>query len=459
MTRRRIVLLLLISMPLAAQAERPKLTTAPRFEEDYRFLADPATRTDLFDPIKYLPLSPDGETYLSLGGELRQRSENFFTNPLFGLNGLDADHYLLHRALLHADLHVTRHFRSFVQIGHTRVWGKDGALAPIDESGVDLQQGFIEPMLPLGEDARLSLRAGRQEISLGSQRMVSVREGPNLRQSFDGVRGLYAGGGQSLSLFAVRPIALDQHDFDDGSDETQGFWGAYGVTPVGAGLSADLYYLGLDREEARFAEGVATERRHSLGTRLWGTRGALDYNFEFVYQFGRFGTGDLRAWTAASDTGYTFTNRAWTPRLGLRADIASGDDDRGDGDLGTFNPLFPRGSYFTENALIGPANFIDLHPYLTLKPHPALSVTAGADFLWRQSTGDAIYRQPNIPIARTAGHRSRYTGTQPYLLTTWQIDPHASLTLTYVHFAAGEAIRDAGGGDSDYVGGWVSYRF
>ena len=43
-----------------------------------------------------------------------------------------------------------------------------------------------------------------------------------------------------------------------------------------------------------------------------------------------------------------------------KADIASGDRDPDYADLQTFNPLFPRGSYFNESALIGPDNFVDL---------------------------------------------------------------------------------------------------
>ena len=440
--------------------ERPALGPQPRYTEDYRFLADPAKRSDFYDPIKYIPLGDNPNSYLSFGGEIRERFEGFENNPLFGLTGLKSDNYLLHRALLHADLHANEYFRAFVQIGHHRVFGKEGATTPTEEGGVDLQQAFAEVTLPLAEPKEnLGLRVGRQEIALGSQRLVSVREGPNIRQSFDAARGTYTNGPVSVTAFASHPVTIGQDDFDDNSDNAQRFWGVYGVTPIGGGLNADLYYLGLDRDMARFAEGAGREQRHSIGTRLWGKREAVDYNFEFVYQFGEFGQGDISAWTVASDTGYTLAEYAWKPRLALRADVASGDRKRGDGNLNTFNALFPRGSYFAENALIGPANFIDIHPYVSITPIPPLTLSAGADFLWRQNTNDAIYRQPNIPIAGTAGNGDSYTGTQPYVMATWQMDPHTSLTATYVHFDAGQAIKAVGGGDNDYVGGWLSYRF
>ncbi|HEY5975414.1 MAG TPA: alginate export family protein, partial [Geobacteraceae bacterium] len=58
----------------AAQAEEAAYQVH-RFDEDYRFLREPARRTDLWDPVKYVPLTGTGTTYLSLGGEARERYE------------------------------------------------------------------------------------------------------------------------------------------------------------------------------------------------------------------------------------------------------------------------------------------------------------------------------------------------------------------------------------------------
>ncbi len=172
--------------------ERPALTANPRFEENYQFLADPAKRTDFFDPVKYIQLGDDPHSYLSFGGEVRERYEGFLDNPLFGLNHLSHDDYLLSRTLLGADLHVTPYFRSFVQLGFHDVYGKDGTITSTERSRFDLQQAFAEGNLPLGEGEKLTLRTGRQEMPLGSQRLVSFREGPNIRQSFDAARAIYS---------------------------------------------------------------------------------------------------------------------------------------------------------------------------------------------------------------------------------------------------------------------------
>src|SRR5258708_593840 len=76
-----------------------------RFDEDYSYLTNQDNCTDLFDPVKYIPLRKDDPLwYLSFGGELRERVEGNY-DPNFGIGGVGADSYLLQRIMLSADLH------------------------------------------------------------------------------------------------------------------------------------------------------------------------------------------------------------------------------------------------------------------------------------------------------------------------------------------------------------------
>src|SRR5262245_19419271 len=82
-----------------------------RYDQDYRYLADPSRRISAIDGLKYIPLNDsDPDTYLSLSGESRTRYE-YTRNPGFGLQGVRHNDYVLQRFLLGADLHVTKHFR------------------------------------------------------------------------------------------------------------------------------------------------------------------------------------------------------------------------------------------------------------------------------------------------------------------------------------------------------------
>ncbi len=447
-----LALLALLLPSVALAGERPALTSQPVWARDYSFLSDPAKRTDGWDGVKYISFGRDA--WLSFSGEGRLRYEDFSRNPLLGLSGPRRDDYVLQRLLLGADLHLGSHVRAFAQLGFADVAGKTGDITATERGGVDLQQGFVETTWQGS-----GLRVGRQEISLGSQRLFGLRDGPNIRQSFDAVRFTGHYGRSDLTVFAGRPVRVGSGDFDDMANRDQETSGAYLTTPVSKTVSIDLYALTLRRVGAKFAQGTAVERRDSLGARLFTrTPAPVDFNLEAVWQSGRFGSHDIRAWTIATDIGRTFATR-FSPRLGLKADIASGDKDLSDGTLNTFNALFPRGSYFTENGIIGPANLADLQPSLTLALNKALSVNLGAEIDWRQTTADAIYRQPNLPFANTAGRGGRYTGTQWFVTPTWQVTPHASLSVAAVYFAVGDTIKAAGGGDSVYGGAWVNYRF
>lgn len=287
-----------------------------RYDESYAYVRDPARRTDYLDAIKFIPLSTNGDRYLTLGGEIRERYE-YYQNSLWGRGPQDDNGYLLQRYMVHADAHVGDYFRIFTQFKSGLEDGRNGGPRPTDRDDFDLNQAFLDVRVPLSEADSLTLRAGRQELSYGSSRLVSFREGPNVRLSFDGVKVILKVSGWQVDAFAVKPVRTKTGVFDDDPDPEKSFWGLYAVTPVSwlPGGNADLYYLGLDRKNASFDQGTANELRHSVGTRIWGHKAGWDYNLEVVYQLGSFGGGDIQAWTAASDVGFTLntnrSNRVW----------------------------------------------------------------------------------------------------------------------------------------------------
>src|SRR5258707_6586770 len=92
-----------------------------RFDEDYSCLTNQDNRTDLFDPVKYIPLRKDDRLwYLSFGGELRERVEGNY-DPNFGIGRVGADSYLLQRITLSADRHLREPGRFFVE-GISRIF-------------------------------------------------------------------------------------------------------------------------------------------------------------------------------------------------------------------------------------------------------------------------------------------------------------------------------------------------
>ncbi len=97
-----------------------------------------------------------------------------------------------------------------------------------------------------------------------------------------------------------------------------------------------------------------------------------------MLQTGGLAGQSIRAWYVGGILGRTFIALPWKPRLGLQLDVASGDRQPGDGKLGTFNPLFPSGTYVTLAGYTGLSNLVHLRPSVTVEPVSNLTITAAA---------------------------------------------------------------------------------
>lgn len=398
--------------------------------------------------LKNLPL---GQWRISVGGDIRERFEGFSNEST---EGAPAESYLLQRYMIHTDMRYGDRVRFFFQLKSGLENGRSGGPRPTDKDSLDLHQGWAE----FGIGKRLSLRIGRQEVGLGSSRLVSIREAPNVRLSFDGASLRWESAQWRADLLALRPSQTNRGFFDNSPDFRQALWGVY---TTWKSRNLDLYYLGLDRTGRRFDVGKGREQRHSFGSRWWRPAGqGIDYDFEGVWQGGRFGSGSINAWTAATNTGYRWEKTLFKPRAGLKADITSGDRNPRDSSLGTFNALFPRGNYFSQADLLGPNNLMDVHPSLRLELARGFGLTVDADFFWRYSVRDGIYDIPGFLIVSGAGSQARPIGRAVKADFDWQVNRHLSLEAEFQHFWAGKFLQESGRGRPiRFFAAWVTYRF
>jgi hypothetical protein len=465
--RHACIILLLFSLPLAIPAADMTTTqetpSAPqaydllRFNETYSGLGQAANRTDWFAPLKYIPLrTNDPSWYLTLGGEIRERFES--TQDLnFGV-GAGGDAYLLQRLTLVADLHLGDRVRFFAEGISGLMLGESESPPPVQQDPADLQFAFMDVVPYLTDDERLTLRAGRFGMSLGSGRLVATRAAVNIPFRFDGFEMLYSGPRWEATAFMTQP-ARDSGRLD-GEDHTTTFWGVYAThwfdQPHALGI--DAYYFGIHRKDGAYASGTGDEHRHSLGAREFGEWNHWDWDAEEVLQVGRFGSDSILAWTASLHSGYTWQT-VGHPRLGLKADVASGNENPQGGQQGTFDALYFKSGYFNDASLLRPENIIDLHPNASFQLASSMTVDGGSDFFWRYSRNDAVYAVPGflaVPALRTD---SSYVGTALDVNYNWQIERHVSFQASYVHFLSGSYLHQAGGKDINYFSTTVSFLF
>lgn len=443
--------------PLLGQAvSRPPLRVI-RYEEDWSFLEQPARRTDPFDRFKWIRLAPD--LHFSFGGETRQRLESF-RNEDWSAGNSGFDPFLLQRYMVHGEVRWRGRVRLFGQVKAGLQSGRDNGPRPVDENRLDIHQAFVE-FSPTKRSSTV-LRLGRQEVNLGSGRLVAIREGPNVRLSFDGGRLNTAVSNWNVSVLALRPVQVNPGIFDDSPEHRQALIGVYATGDLTRRTprKLDLYYLWLSRSRARFHSGSGAEERHSLGFRLWGKRSALDWDYEGVAQFGRFRDARIRAWTIGTNTGYTFEDVKWKPRIGLKADYTSGDGSPQDRKLGTFHAMFPKGNYFSQADVLGPYNLIDLHPAVNLEIGRGFSIVHDVDLFWRASARDGLYNVPGIPIIAPGNSNARYVGHGVNFGFDWKVNRNLTLEGEYQRLLPGRFLKDTGRTSAiEFVALWATFRF
>jgi Alginate export len=466
-----LVIVSLLTPPLSRGQSAPTAETpAParvyhllREDDDWSFLADPAERREFWDPLKYIRPRPGRDDwFLSMGGEAREiweqiGNDNWGQQPF--MNG-----YFNQRYMLYFDVHYGKHVRSFVELKSGLNSYRIGGPRPIDEKKLDFQVAFLE--VGTGDERRwIKFRAGRHELEYGSGRLIDVREGPNVRLSFDGFKVKAGIGGWQIDCFAVRPDLDKPGFFNNAPNHAVGFWGVYGIRPLTQTITLDTYYLGLDRKTATFDRGVGHELRHTIGARLSRPVAEMkpgwDFDYEALWQFGSFASASIRAWTVASETGYRFPNVPLKPRFSAKADISSGDDPRTK-TLGTFNPLFPKGNYFGVLATAGPGpiNFIDVHPRAEATLPQGVTVSVDWIFQWRESLRDGVYSVPGFLIIPAGKSHARFVGHRPGTEVRWQANRHLWFQADYGIFYAGKFVKESQPGRNlNYWALWAGYKF
>jgi hypothetical protein len=425
---------------------RPPLNPFPA-EQNWSFLADPAKRTDLFDPAKYIRFGENPQLYLSLGFEYRIEYE-YFDNWMFGEGPQDHSGYVMNRVMPHFDFHAGSRFRLFSEFKFDYIAGRSGGPRPgIDEDRGDVHQAFVEIGPHVSSPRGMSLRAGRQELVFGTGRLFDNNEGPNVKLSFDGFRAIAQGGHARLDLFAMRPVENNIPWFTDVPNHAQSVWGSYLTVPapiVSRG-QADVYYIGLDTKSATYNRGAAHELRYTAGTRVFRPIGkGLDYNWEPNFQWGTFGNDSIRAWSVSTETGFTFDRLRFHPRPLLRVDAYSGDGTSANQPLGTYNPLFPRGAYFTPKAVpfLGPQNLIDVHPVLQFQLKSNITGAFAWDWYWRESTHDGIYAYGSEALMDPANaSHARFLGNQGDLEIRWSPKRHVIVAFNLAGFEPGTFFK------------------
>ena len=162
--------------------------------------------------------------------------------------------------------------------------------------------------------------------------------------------------------------------------------------------------------------------------------------------------------------GYTF-DTAWKPRAGVEYNFGSGDSDPLDGDIETFQNLFPTNhKFYGQMDVFSWQNMHDLAAVVKIQPMKAVTVKAECHAFWLASTRRCLVsrQRGNSGAATDAGARNadNYAGSEIDLTAQWTVNSHFTVEAGYSHFFAGGYLSDTGASDDadfGYVQATVSF--
>ena len=455
-----LVISIYLALNFTASAQSLPPIKALRAEENYGILLknDTLRNASFLNKLKAIPFNKDKSIYLSLGGEFRPRWEHTDNRNWSAKEVADEDFYS-QRIMFHTDLHLGKHVRVFGQLTHGFVSTDKPVYVQSDE--LDLHQAFAEFSIPIKE-ATFKLRAGRQELLLGSGRLMAFRDGPNSRLSFDMARIMLDGKGFNSNLFFGREVKVPNGIFDNKSKDAPYTWGMELVANTKKILGhTTVYYIGFDAKLVKYNDGINPETRHTFGLRRFGNLGKrFKYNTELNYQFGKFGDKTISAFSIEGDWHYNLINTKFKPDLGIKLDYVSGDKNQGDDKLGTFNPYFNNPAYFGLITQVAAMNLFDIHPSAKLQLTEKLSATAEADFYWRAQLNDGLYSGSKSLLRASSNSQSRWIGWQGGLKLEYEINRHIKLSNETYYFVAGDFVEETGDSNNTFYNGltlWIGF--
>ncbi|GEP42083.1 alginate export family protein [Brevifollis gellanilyticus] len=432
-----------------------------------------------FPPPGYAPITFfDGKLTVDIQEKMRfeGRENNFDFNS--AVNSPQDATWLLQRFRLGLGYQMTDWLKIYVQgqdvreLGGSRNndIGSPGSFGAEGDDNFDILKAYVQ----LGDIKKgFSATVGRQFLSYGDQRLVGPLEWLNQARTFDAIKLRYATKTWALDLFTSSPVTFKDHEwnvsqaFDNQNNQDSIFSGAYLSTQfIPINTTTDFYaFHKSDQGNADFGARRGDSSFYTFGT-LWKgdpkKLGGFDYEVEMAYQTGKVSGRDLSAFAGHWGVGYNIKH-SWKPRVGLQYNYATGDDSLADGDVNTFQNLYPTNHLFY--GYMDTTAWSNMHnPQLNVSFMPTAKLKVMLDYhiYWNADSGDAWRRVNNQtrvrPVNAAARSADKYRGQEFDITAIYKFNPHVALQTGYSFFLAGDYLAQTGASDNAHFG-YVQLQF
>jgi hypothetical protein len=381
--------------------------------------------------------------WIRFSGDERMRLEGFSGG---GFHPGNDDVYLLNRLRFSATLQPGTWWKIVTQTQDARVGGDNQTPhGPPRQDTWDLRQAYAE----LGDPDKnpVALRVGRQEISLGGERLVGVSQWQNVGRSFDAARLLLHYRKLKLTAFAASVVVLrdGQVGSADAGNNLHGLYGSIANWIPNSTL--EPYFMWRLQPNVRSELGPFGHLDMKVsGARWLGKVRAFDYNTSIVLERGSAATDQVNAWAGHWLAAYSFPKVVGSPRLVAEYNYATGDGNPHDGQVNTFQLLYP--TAHDRHGLtdqVGWRNIHHLRGTVEIKPHPKWTLTPSYNAFWLADARDALYNsQGNVVVPRVAdGSAGRWVGQELDVAAAYSITSVTQIGAGFGHIIPGTFLRHA----------------
>ncbi|MDP3442646.1 MAG: alginate export family protein [Ignavibacteria bacterium] len=369
---------------------------------------------------------------VKFSGQIRPRFE--IDNKDFK-STTEANTFTAFRTRFGVSLLPTANTSGYIQIQDSRIFGEETSTTT-NMKNLDLHQAYIK--IDNLFDLPFDLKAGRFEMSYGSERFIGSVNWNNVGRSFDGA--ILSLKGEKFKIDFIGSREFERARLGDTLD--QNVYGAFVDLMIIKNYKIQPFVI--------MQNSVKSEalKRTTFGFYVMGDLGQFVHEIDFGYQTGSLISlnrkQDIGAYTFSFNAGYTF-DTPLKPFFGAQLDIASGDDNLADNDYSAYASLYGTGHKFF--------GYMD---YFTSFPNDAYGV----------GISDLVIKGALSPIAKLklnlhfhlfnsmqdysliSGAKTKQFGSEIDFVASYKYNEAVTFEGGFSFFSPGEIFKERRGKDS-----------
>jgi hypothetical protein len=391
--------------------------------------------TDGSPVVKYLR-----DTF-TFTGEIRTRVEGGFGND-FALSPRDV--YLLTRTRLGLAYKPTPWLRFFGEAQDARAMFYKTVPGTGIDNPFDWRQGWVE--IGVAEGKGMKLRVGRQDMTLGSGRLVGSGDWTNVTKTFDVARATITQDSFKMELIAGSVVAVDTTRMDR-DKPGEHFYGSYSIlSKVLKGATVEPYAFLKTALKVKSKDGkTGNTDTVYLGGRVAGKApGALDYSVEAVKEVGMYADDAINAFGFVGAGGWTIPSAPWSVRINSDYSFATGDSGVTDGHHQSFDYLYgPQNPTASLTGQFAWKNIKDWRAGVDFKPFRKLTAKVAFRDYWLANVKDSLYNYSGTKTVTNAKATSNHVGEGMDMQVLYGFNAKTSVGVGVANLAPGSYLTQS----------------